>query len=356
MTTTAIGIMSGTSLDGLDIAFCDFSEREGGWDHGIRAARCVTYSDEWRERLATAHLLDGESLAALDADFGRFIAQQTLLFLKEEETGRPDLISSHGHTVFHAPSRGFTVQIGSGARIAADTGITTVCDFRSMDVALGGQGAPLVPVGDRLLFGAYAACLNLGGFSNISFEQEGRRTAFDICPVNILLNPVAGRLGHAFDRGGELAASGRVLPGLLGRLNALPCYHAPQRVSLSREWLEAEVLPLLPVDAAPTDLLRTLTEHAAMQVASVLNGLQGGEVLLTGGGAFNAFLVKRMGELCGRRLTVPDRTLVEFKEALVFALLGVLRLRGEVNVLRSVTGARTDSCSGAVYTPPASVP
>lgn len=349
-TITAIGIMSGTSLDGLDIAYCQFSQEHGAWSFSISQAKCVNYTQEWQDRLSTAHALSGIGLTALDASFGSFIAQQILAFLKETGLPSPDLVASHGHTVFHAPAAGYTLQIGSGAHIAAATGITTVNDFRSMDVALGGQGAPLVPVGDALLFGSYAACLNLGGFSNISFDSNGKRMAFDVCPVNIVMNPLAEKVGQRFDRDGALAASGNVLPQLLEGLNALPIYHLQPRPSLYREWLEREVLPLIPSEERIEDVLRTLSEHAAQQIAAVLNTLGGaGEVLVTGGGAYNHFLVKRLHSLTSKAIIVPDNTLVEFKEAMIFAFLGVLRMRGEINVLKSVTGATSDSCSGGAH-------
>jgi anhydro-N-acetylmuramic acid kinase len=349
-TTTVIGIMSGTSLDGLDIAYCQFSKEPERWTFSISDAKCVHYSPEWRERFSTAHALSGIELTALDAHFGRFIAQQVNDFLKGTGLPKPDLIASHGHTVFHAPAAGYTLQVGSGAHIAAATGITTVNDFRSMDVALGGQGAPLVPVGDALLFGNYAACLNLGGFSNISFDSHGERTAFDICPVNIVMNPLAEILGQPFDRDGALAASGSIMPQLLEQLNGLSIYHTKKRPSLSREWLEAEVLPLIPSEKRTEDVLRTFAEHSAQQMAIVLNTLSGArEVLLTGGGAYNRFLVERLRSLTPMTIVVPDSIIVEFKEAVIFAFLGVLRMRRETNVLRSVTGAISDSCSGAVH-------
>jgi len=347
---TAIGIMSGTSLDGLDIAYGQFSKESGRWTFSISDAKCLHYSFEWRARLSTAHGLSGKELSAFDAHFGRFIAKQINDFLKGTGLPKPDLIASHGHTVFHAPAAGCTLQVGSGAHIAAATGITTVNDFRSKDVALGGQGAPLVPVGDALLFGNYSACLNLGGFSNISFDRHGERVAFDICPVNIVMNPLAEKLGQPFDRDGTSAASGKILPRFLEQLNALSTYHSNQRPSLSREWLEAEVLPLIPSEERTEDVLRTFAEHSAQQMAAVLNELNGaGEVLLTGGGAYNRFLVERLRSLTPMTIVVPDSIIIEFKEALIFAFLGVLRMQGETNVLRSVTGAVSDSCSGAVH-------
>lgn len=354
---SVIGIMSGTSLDGLDIAFCRFNFRDGKWAFDIEAACCVDYNAEWRQRLSTAHQLASEQLLQLDSDFGLFVANHVRRFINEHKLPEPDLIASHGHTVFHAPHRGYTLQIGSGAQIAATTGVTTVNDFRSLDVALGGQGAPLVPLGDRLLFGNYTACLNLGGFSNISFERDGERLAFDICPVNIAMNPVAQRLGKSYDECGAIAAAGTVLPDLLQKLNALPVYSEGKRPSLSREWMEREVMPLLVEDEQPELLLRTLVEHAAVQMADVIRALpKQGSVLLTGGGTHNAFLIERLQQLTATQLVVPDAELIAYKEALIFAFLGLLRMKGEVNVLRSVTGARQDSCSGAVHLAPQNIP
>ena len=348
-TTLAMGVMSGTSLDGLDLAYCRFT-KEGQWSFVVDKAVCIPYSQEWRARLRQAHLLNGKELTALDADFGQYIGKAIASFIREKEIAAPDIIASHGHTVFHSPKDSYTLQIGSGAHIAATTGITTVNDFRSMDVALGGQGAPLVPIGDALLFGQYAACLNLGGFSNISFEKDGNRVAFDICPVNIVMNPVAEKLGAEYDRDGAFAASGHILSKLLEELNALAVYHSNERPSLSREWLELEILPLLKDAEKPHDVLRTLSEHAALQMAHVLNAeVVQGQVLVTGGGAYNRFLVERLQQLTDVKVVVPDSVTVEFKEALVFAFLGVLRMRGEVNVLKEVTGSMRDSCSGAVH-------
>lgn len=347
MTTTAIGIMSGTSLDGLDLAYCTFTENSGAWHYTMSATRCVPYDDVWKARLSTAHGLAGDELTLLDADFGRYMAVEVMRFLEDQGLPAPELVASHGHTVFHSPERGFTLQIGSGVHLAAGTGITTVFDFRSLDVALGGQGAPLVPLGDHLLFSEYNACLNLGGFSNVSFEQSGLRRAFDICAVNIVLNRLAEREGVAFDRDGAMAASGTVLSDLLHTLNGL--HDGVTRPSLSREWVENGLLTLLPSEAHTSDLLRTVTEYAAHQMAQVINDIGPvGRVLVTGGGAYNTYLMDRMRQMTRMDLVVPDSALVEFKEALVFALLGVLRSQGLVNVLRSVTGASDDSCSGSV--------
>ncbi|MFW5773358.1 MAG: anhydro-N-acetylmuramic acid kinase, partial [Tangfeifania sp.] len=204
-----IGIMSGTSLDGLDIAAVEFSYNNGNCDFQIIAAETGTYSHDWENRLRKSTELSGEKLIQLHTDYGRFLGKEIKRFIKR--TGFvPELLASHGHTVFHQPEKGFTFQVGSGAHIAAETGITTIADFRTGDVALGGQGAPLVPVGDRLLFSQYESCLNLGGFANISFEKERKRMAFDICPANFILNNLARKLGKSFDESGELGRQGTI--------------------------------------------------------------------------------------------------------------------------------------------------
>ena len=347
---TVIGVMSGTSLDGLDLCLAEF-RFDGKWSFTIVHAACVDYDEDRRRKLATAHRLSEEDLQQLHVEFGRFIGENVNAFLKIDRLPKPELVCSHGHTVHHQPENGITVQIGDGRTIADTTGITCVNDFRSLDVALGGQGAPLVPIGDELLFSEYAACLNLGGFSNISFKEDGERRAFDICPVNIVLNELANRLGHPFDRDGALSRSGKLNEALLDGLNRLPLYTDEVRPSLAREWVESVVNPLLTASGlSEVDLMRTFVEHVAIQIARVIERkAAGGRVLVTGGGAYNSFLMERMNAYCLADLIIPDKQLIEFKEALIFAFLGVLRTRNEINVLRSVTGAERDSCSGVVH-------
>jgi anhydro-N-acetylmuramic acid kinase len=342
------GIMSGTSLDGLDLALCRFTLSGKGWTYSIEKAATIPYSDLWFRRLGQAHTLDAHSFLLLHKDFGRFMGEQVNAFL--DDSKRPDLVASHGHTVFHAPSQGLTFQIGDGATLAAECGITTVCDFRSLDVALGGQGAPLVPAGDEILFGNYDFCLNLGGFANISFRKNNRRIAYDICPVNALLNHLSRKLGLPFDRDGEAGRSGKIIDELILFLDSVPYYQASPPKSLGREWLEQEILPRFNTEMYPVpDLLRTAYQHAATQIASNLFGDPSSKVLVTGGGAYNRFLLERIRENTLCNLVLPDDFLIRFKEALIFAFLGVLRMRNDVNCLSSVTGARQDSSSGIVY-------
>ncbi len=348
----AIGLMSGTSLDGLDICFAEFRFDEK-WEFEIKAAKCFGYDDEWKAKLGSAHLQFKDELDKLHLEFGRFIGEQTRTFLETSNLPKPNLICSHGHTVLHEPEKGITLQIGDGQEIANITGITCMNDFRSLDVSLGGQGAPLVPIGDELLFSEFDACLNLGGFSNISFKENDIRKAFDICPVNIVLNELANRLDHPFDQNGELSKSGKLNEPLLNHLNGLNLYAEENRPSLAREWVESNVNPLLrAANLSEVDLLRTFVEHVAIQIARVIETkVAGGRVLVTGGGAYNSFLMERMQAYSLADLIVPEKQTIEFKEALIFAFLGVLRTENQINVLRSVTGASGDSSSGVMHFP-----
>jgi len=347
-----IGLMSGTSLDGLDIALCKFELKEKRWSYKIEKAVTVSYNSKWKNKLANAHKRSAEKLAELDAEFGKFIGQQVAAFLKKNKINKVDLVSSHGHTVFHQPEKGFTIQIGSGAAIAVTCGITTVCDFRSGDVALGGQGAPLVPVGDKLLFSGYDACLNLGGIANISLERNKKRIAFDICPVNIVLNHLAAKKGLPYDKNGKLAARGQVNWNLLKKLNLLSYYNNYKSKSLGRESIEKYFISRINKERITTnDKLATASEHAALQIARVINHFKVKNVLITGGGAYNTDLLIRVADYSDCALLIPDDKTIQFKEALIFAFLGLLRARGEVNCLKEVTGAKRDSCGGAVHLP-----
>ena len=434
----AVGLMSGTSVDGLDLALCRFekvtrpgneriksepadnpgSSEQGSsrWNFEILGTKTLPWSGtEWPRRFTEAESCSGQELMELHRDFGRFTGEAVNNFLAENVTGtetgtgtgtearsgagtpeRPDLIASHGHTIFHQPGKGLTLQIGDGAEIAAVTGITTVSDFRRLDVSLGGQGAPLVPIGDELLFGSYDYCLNLGGFANISFRESRTRKAFDICPVNIVLNRLSQSAGHDFDRGGRIALSGKLIPGLLRQLESLEFYRETGPRSLGREWVDDIFMPLVDgYDAPPEDKLRTACEHIALRIASaIVNGKAkpapgitespedpgpdrfaqrssvsrhisstsgdtpgsspsssaGPSILATGGGAKNSFLMNLIAEKVSPAMVViPGEQLIDFKEAVVFAFLGVLRLRNEVNCLASVTGSRRDNSGGIIH-------
>ena len=352
----AIGLMSGTSCDGLDIAYCEFSRLSGNWSYKILAAKTVDYSASILKKLQGAQDMNGKGLMFFDREFGAFCGNAVVDFLSETKLPIPVVIGSHGHTVFHAPAEGVSCQIGSGAALYAHSAIPVACDFRSVDVALGGQGAPLVPLGDQLLFSSYDYCLNLGGISNISYQKDNRLIAFDICPVNMALNYLSGLLSMPYDKGGAVAASGKIDDGLLNVLNALDFYSLPAPKSLGKEWFDQTFLPALQKFEflSVEDRLATCTEHMAMKMASTVkaSGKNNSQRLLaTGGGAFNTHLMTRFAyhlkEVC--IVEIPDPQTVAFKEALIFALLGVLRLQKENNVLSSATGSSRDHCGGALY-------
>lgn len=343
--------MSGTSLDGVDVALCRFRENKGSWSFTILEAITYPYPEEWCTRLKGAHHCDGLSLSLLHTAYGHYLGSIVQEFIRQVRI-EPGIIASHGHTIFHQPEKGMTLQIGSGAAMAAETGIPVVCDFRTTDVAKGGQGAPLVPVGDQLLFGIYDYCLNLGGFANISFRKGDRRIAGDICPVNFVLNALASRLNHPYDPGGTLALLGKVDDSLLNTLNALDFYCHEFPKSLGREWVSSNISPLMDDSELPvTDLLRTFSEHVAFQISRVLDQNPEHKMIVTGGGVYNSFLLDCIRSRTVNPIIVPDDRIIQYKEALIFAFLGILRMRGEKNCLGSVTGAREDTCGGAVYMP-----
>jgi len=344
--------MSGTSGDGLDLACCQFEQANGIWTFTLEAASTVPYSEEWRKRLLDTFQSKGDELADLHSSFGRFIGNEVRKFIDEAGVD-PEAICSHGHTIFHQPAKGYTFQAGCGANIAAITGIDTVCDFRTSDIANGGQGAPLVPVGDKLLFAGHKFCLNLGGFSNISFDNGNSRIAFDIGPANIALNYLARKNGKPYDENGEIAASGRMIPALYDQLNRLDYYASMKPKSLGREWFESVFKPLLNNPSYEIkDLLYTVTHHIAHQIAVAVPVSPGTTMLITGGGAFNGYLMDCLAESLiptGVHPVIPDDGIVAYKEAIIFAFLGALRVLRIPNALSSATGATTDSTGGAVY-------
>lgn len=350
-----VGMMSGTSLDGLDIAYCLFQVKDGRYFFSIEKATTVPYPADWQQRLGRLVNASGIELSQAHIDLGRYMGSEVKKFIHMHQL-QPDLLASHGHTIFHQPQKGFSLQIGDGYALMLNSGCRVINNFRSLDIALGGQGAPLVPIGDELLFGRYDFCLNIGGIANVSARHGQQRIAYDICPANMVLNQLSRQLGKEYDEGGKLAAGGTLQPRLLEQLNQLEYYRLPFPKSLGYEWVAEQVFPLLenqPVSYA--DLLHTFCHHIAQQLRNALKPLAGKQkmsLLATGGGAYNDFLIGLMRqELTPLNITVvvPEKDIIEYKEALVFALLGVLRLRKEVNCLASVTGASRDSCSGQVY-------
>ncbi len=337
--------MSGTSLDGVDLAICTFTEKNDRWNFTLNKATTKPYPEQILTRLRIAHELSGLELAVLDNDLGCFFGELINVFVGKEKV---DLIASHGHTIFHQPERAFTKQIGSGAAIYATTGINTACDFRSIDVFLGGQGAPLVPLGDNYLFSEYDYRINLGGIANTSFEENGVTKAYDICPVNQVFNFVAEKLGQPYDDEGKYARSGQLIPELLESFNKLEFYNQPAPKSLGREWVEKHFISK--INHYPlADFQHTFAHHVAQQLALSIQKPYA-SVLLTGGGAYNLFLIELLKKQApNTKIIIPDASIISFKEAIIFAFLGLFGSLGKNTALASVTGASKDSISMGCY-------
>ena len=343
----AIGLMSGTSLDGVDVALCRFYNNPVKYE--IISTHTFPYPCGFKTKLEDATKLSGLELNILHIELGQLYGELVSTFIQSFSIKKVDLIASHGHTIFHEPEKRITLQIGHPAYIAIKTEIVTIADFRSSDVFLGGQGAPLVPIGDRNLFSEYKNRLNLGGFANVSYDKNNKTIAFDICPANIPLNLIADEMGYSYDDEGLLAASGKTNPILLEELNDLKYYKDNPPKSLGREWFNQQFWTIIKNSKSSNiDKLRTITEHIAQQCA---NSFIKGNVLITGGGTHNTFLIDRIKELSTNQIIIPDKTLVDYKEALIFAYLGYLRIIQKNNTLSSVTGAQKAHSSGAVYLP-----
>jgi len=362
MVYKAIGLMSGSSLDGLDMVYAHLHATAGKWSYEILNTHCAPYSQEWTEKLSDAVNLPARDYQLLHTAFGRWVGDTVNEFIHAQHLEhKVDLVASHGHTTFHLPAQRTTAQLGDGATIAAVTGLPVVSDLRAVDLALGGQGAPIVPIGEKLLLVGYPLLLNLGGIANISLNLGEQPVAFDICPANRVLNLFANQVGQPYDDAGKLAASGTVNEELLQELNGLEYYRLPAPKSLANEFGTATVFPLISGKGLTVpDALATYVAHISFQVQQATQPLMErirttpttATMLVTGGGAFNTFLVeaiRKQLEPLGVTVVVPDAALVNYKEALVMALIGVLRWREEYNVLASVTGAARNSINGALW-------
>lgn len=351
--------MSGSSLDGLDIVYTELHEDRGKWSFQILAADCYAYTSEWKERLKNAASVSALEYQLLHAAYGHYLGQEVNRFIEAHQLSfKVALVASHGHTSFHFPEKRMTAQLGDGAALAAETGLPVVSDLRALDIAFGGQGAPIVPIGEKLLFGDYDMYLNVGGIANISFKSESTYIAFDVCPANRVLNSLAAKVGKEYDAGGEMAALGNVNDDLLQKLNALEYYKQPAPKSLDNSFGADEIFPLITsFGLTHNDSLRTYVQHLVEQLKIAFqNNCPSQEtvskLLVTGGGAFNTFLMVQLQQALqplNIELVVPDAQIVQYKEALIMALIGVLRWRQEYNVLSSVTGAQRDSIGGAVW-------
>lgn len=355
-----IGLMSGSSLDGLDLAYVHFEESGGQWHFEIRETDCISYSSALRERLSGAAALSAREYLLLHTEYGHYLGTAVNNFIEKYGLAyQVQLVASHGHTSFHLPEKQMTAQLGDGAALAAVTGIHTITDFRGTDIALGGQGAPVVPIGEKLLFGEYDLFLNIGGIANISTKLPAP-AGFDVCPANRILNLLAQDTEKGYDEDGVLASGGSVQDQLLNELNGFAYYRKPFPKSLSNDFGLKEIFPLIEkANLSREDALRTYTEHIAMQVADAINSLPPAghgaaslQLLITGGGAHNRFLLERIKKfLAGKYIepVVPSKELVDYKEALVIALMGALRWREEENVLSSVTGSARNNINGAIW-------
>lgn len=353
-----IGIMSGSSMDGLDIAFTEFTETGGKWSFEIIAADCIGYNHEWKNKLQAAPNLSALDYQLLHTEFGRFIGQQINSFINKYQLHhKVHLIASHGHTVFHFPSQKITAQIGDGASIAAETKLAVVSDLRAMDLAFGGQGAPIVPIGEKLLFRNVDYFLNIGGIANISINNAKQFVAFDVCPANRILNMLAQETGKDFDEGGKSAATGLVNEPLLNQLNALEYYQQPFPKSLGNQFGNDIIFPLIKKAQLPIkDALRTYVEHISLQIsAATTNQIQWDnpqQLMITGGGALNTFLIDRLTNLLASKniqVMISEEKIIHFKEAMIMGLLGILRWREEATIIPTVTGAAKASIGGALW-------
>lgn len=349
-----IGIMSGTSMDGIDLVHCTLGQSNGTWTYKINAATTLEYDEKWRLRLSKLRSQSAFNFVRTDRYYGEYIGRLINEFIADNNL-EVDLISSHGHTIFHQPENNLTTQIGDGNAISAITGIPCVTNFRAMDIILGGQGAPLVGIGDKLLFADYDMCLNIGGFANISATVNGQNVAYDICPANILLNRIAREFDQEFDMDGKIAESGKIDYDLLGDLNAIPFYKQSYPKSLGREWINQNFWGIVRESKIEKqDKMKTLVDHIAGQIGQNIDDLADGDsskikVLATGGGVLNPVLVDYIKSNTDAEIVVPDAELINYKEALVFALMGVLRIQNKPNVLASFTGAKMDSVSGSLH-------
>ncbi len=346
-----IGVMSGTSLDGIDLVYAHFKLQDK-WTFDILYSETIAYSDFWVDELRNLVDKSLNELKLIDEKYTKFLAQTIHDFIKESSITKLDAICSHGHTALHKPEENLTYQIGNQPIISKLLNYKVVCDFRVQDVEFGGQGAPLVPIGDKLLFSEYDFCLNLGGFANISLEFKNERIAYDICPVNIVLNHYTNLLELAYDNEGEIALSGNINIDLLAKLNQLTFYTLSHPKSLGLEWVKSIVFPLIDTFKLEIkDILSTFCEHIAIQISKEINKKEEALVLVTGGGVYNTYLMNRIKFYSHNEIVIPSKKVVEFKEALIFAFLGILKLRNEINCLKSVTGASKNHSSGVIYQP-----
>jgi len=340
--------MSGTSLDGVDIVYVKFTKDET-WSFEIISSKTYKYEKSVAELLIDLSKKSIELIKEIDIEYSYELAKIINQFISQFSIKKIDFISSHGHTAIHSPSNAITYQIGNLPILSKKINQDVICDFRVQDVELGGQGAPLVPVGEKYLFKEYDSFINLGGFANISKHAGDNLIAYDICPVNILLNYFSRKIGKEYDDKGLIASSGKFIFSLYQELSNLEYYKLDPPKSLGIEWINEKVIPIIIkyVDNPVEDILNTLSNHIANQISDNLYGVK--KVLVTGGGAYNDYLIEIIESKTNCKIIIPPNDIIEFKEALIFAFLGVLRNQNINNCYSSVTGASKDHSSGKIY-------
>jgi anhydro-N-acetylmuramic acid kinase len=355
-----IGVMTGSSLDGIDIAFTKITVENNKYTYEVLISECIELPLKWKLRIEQLVLQNAVTYLKTSAFLGHFMGERIAEFIEKHQLkDKLDFIASHGQTVFHQPENLFTSQVGDGAAIARKTGFPVICDFRSIDVALGGQGAPVAPIADKLFFSDYKYFLNLGGIANIAANINGKYVAFDITAANLALNKIAKMKGVEYDHDGNMARAGQHDPALFAEMNTSFFFDKDYPKSLSGGWVSKVMLPTLGRHNIPVEnKLNTICEHIAFQINKSIIAIQRKEnitvskadkMLVTGGGAFNKFLIEKIEAALPVSLQIPDEQTVKFKEAILMALMGVLRVRGENNCIGSVTGAERDSIGGAIY-------
>ncbi len=345
-----VGVMSGSSLDGLDFALVEFF-KDINWHFKLIDSSTYPYSKKIYEKLKCSSSLSLKDIEKLDKFYTIYLSKRINKFLKKNNEHKIDFISSHGHTVLHQPSIGVTHQIGNLPMLAKLIDKKVICDFRSKDVKMGGEGAPLVPAGELKLFHQSDTFLNLGGFANITIKNQNKIIAYDICPVNTILNLLATKIGKPFDKNGELASEGKLIPELEKKLNSVEFFKSTPPKSLGFEWVKKNILPILESfqEVSLNDVLNTYTVFIAKQISFALKGRK--TALITGGGAFNSYLMQQIKNRTSCALFIPDEKIINFKEAIIFAFLGLLRDQNKINCFASVTGAKRNHSSGNIFLP-----
>ena len=345
-----IGVMSGTSLDGIDIVYVNFKKNKY-WKYELINSKTYKYKNKWISLLQNISQEKIDSIKKIDLDYTKLLSKYIIDFINEFSIKNIDFVSSHGHTAIHQPSNLITYQIGNLPILAEYINQKVICDFRVQDVELGGQGAPLVPVGEEYLFPEYNTLINLGGFANITKRIKNNIIAYDICPINIVFNHLSGMVESKYDDGGYIASTGNMNQDLYDHLQKLNYYEQDPPKSLGIEWVDAQIHPILKKfpNEPVKDLMNTFSNHFAFQI--VKNIEDQNNVLITGGGAYNDYLIQRIKNLTNSKITIPDPKIIEYKEALIFSFLGLLRLLEINNCYSSVTGSKKDHCSGKIYTP-----